>query len=123
MTLLFGATNRSALAVFSPSLAVGRLIHSGTWQHALAQAGVRGEGLRWPSAGFRREPVVFFQGFVEAGLSPALSSAAFFEHRCWAMWPKARHPPPSVVKLRVLHPSTTQLSVPSCVALHPQAAH
>ena len=26
----------------------------------MAQAGVRGEGLRWPSAGFRREPVVFF---------------------------------------------------------------
>src|SRR6266566_1153785 len=34
-----------------------RGIHSGTWQHALAQAGVRGEGLRRPSAGFRREPV------------------------------------------------------------------
>src|SRR5712664_1406820 len=27
----------------------------------MAQAGVRGEGLRWPSAGFRREPVVFFR--------------------------------------------------------------
>src|SRR5260370_42256224 len=41
-----------------------RGIHSGTWRHALAQAGVRGEGLRWPSAGFRREPVSFSQGFV-----------------------------------------------------------
>ena len=27
------------------------------WQHA----GVRGEGLRWPSAGLRRKPVVFFR--------------------------------------------------------------
>src|SRR6266700_5564928 len=33
-----------------------RGIHSGTWQHAMAHAGVRGEGLRRPSAGFRREP-------------------------------------------------------------------
>jgi hypothetical protein len=37
-----------------------RRIHSGTCQHAMALARVRGEGLRWPSAGFRREPVVFF---------------------------------------------------------------
>src|SRR5713101_6044934 len=43
-----------------------RGIHSGTRQHALAQAGVRGEGLRWPSAGFRREP-------VDAGLQPGSS--------------------------------------------------
>ena len=35
-----------------------RRIHSGTCQHAMALARVRGEGLRWPSAGFRREPVV-----------------------------------------------------------------
>ena len=27
----------------------------------MAQAGVRGEGLPWPSAGFRREPVVLFR--------------------------------------------------------------
>ena len=27
----------------------------------MAQARVRGERLRWPSAGFRREPVIFFQ--------------------------------------------------------------
>jgi hypothetical protein len=45
-----------------------RRIHSGTWQHAMAHAGVRGEGLRWPSAGFRREPVVFFRAVVVAGL-------------------------------------------------------
>ena len=31
-------------------------------------ARVRGEGLRWPSAGLRRELVVSFQGFVAAGL-------------------------------------------------------
>jgi hypothetical protein len=37
----------------------GRRIHSGTCQHAMALARVRGEGLRWPSAGFRREPVDF----------------------------------------------------------------
>ena len=37
---------------------------------------VRGEGLRWPFAGFRREPVVLFQGFVEAG--PQLGSSFFF---------------------------------------------
>jgi hypothetical protein len=35
-------------------------IHSGACQHAMALARVRGERLRWPSAGFRREPVVFF---------------------------------------------------------------
>jgi hypothetical protein len=34
-----------------------RRICSGTWQHAMALSRVRGEGLRWPSAGFRREPV------------------------------------------------------------------
>ncbi len=38
-----------------------RRIHSGTWQYALAVPRVRGEGLRWPSASFRREPVVFFR--------------------------------------------------------------
>ena len=42
--------------------------HSRTWQHALALPRVRGEGLRWPSAGLRREPVIFFQAFVVAGL-------------------------------------------------------
>jgi hypothetical protein len=40
----------------------------GTWQHALALPRVRGQGLRRPPAGLRREPVVFFQGFVVAGL-------------------------------------------------------
>ncbi len=41
-----------------------RGIHSETWQHAMAQARVRGEGLRRPSAGFRCEPVISFQVFV-----------------------------------------------------------
>jgi hypothetical protein len=39
----------------------------------MAQAEIRGEGLRRPSAGFRREPVIFSQGFVEAGLQFTLS--------------------------------------------------
>jgi hypothetical protein len=39
----------------------------GTWQDPpvyaiVARARVRGEGLRWPSAGFRSEPVVFSGG-------------------------------------------------------------
>src|SRR5258708_21691930 len=38
-----------------------RGIHSRTWQHALALPRVRGQGLRWASAGFRREPAAFFQ--------------------------------------------------------------
>src|SRR5260370_23956655 len=37
-----------------------RGIHSRTWQHALALPRARGEGLRRPSAGFRREPIAFF---------------------------------------------------------------
>ena len=37
-----------------------RGIHSGTCQHAMALARVRSEGLRWPPAGFRREPLIFF---------------------------------------------------------------
>ena len=41
-----------------------RRVRSRTWQHALALPGVRGEGLRWPSAGFRREPIAFFQGKI-----------------------------------------------------------
>lgn len=38
--------------------------NSGTCQHAMALARVRGEGLRWPSAGFRREPADFSGGPV-----------------------------------------------------------
>src|SRR5438477_1924897 len=40
--------------------AARRRIHSGTGQHAVALTRVRREGLRWPSAGFRREPVGIF---------------------------------------------------------------
>jgi len=84
-----------------------RRIHSGTWQHAMAQAGVRSEGLRWPSAGFRREPVAFFQafvapffqGFVGPGFSLARSSAPSLVHRWSAMWPKAL--PPAVFWARL----------------------
>src|SRR6266581_8594911 len=52
----------------------------------MAHAGVRGEGLRWPSAGFRREPVFFFPGFVGAGLKPGAtftSTPKRIEVRFW----------------------------------------
>jgi len=46
-------------ALYTEYAAQGVEFARGTWQHAMAQAGVRGEGLRRPSACFRREPVIF----------------------------------------------------------------
>src|SRR5690349_20917519 len=47
----------------------------------MALPGVRGEGLRWPSPGFRREPVIFFQGLEGAGLQPGSSFSVATDFR------------------------------------------
>ena len=52
-------------ALYAEYAAQGRGVHSGTCQHAMALARVCGEGLRRPSAGLRREPVVGFLGLVQ----------------------------------------------------------
>jgi len=57
-------------SLYAEYAAQGVEFHSGSCQHAMALARVRGEGLRWPSVGFRREPVVFScRPFQKTGLA------------------------------------------------------
>jgi hypothetical protein len=70
-----------------------RRIHSGSCQHAMAVARVRGEGLRWASAGFRREPVVFSgRPFQKTDLANEWLGIGFLESLHLVCGPITRHP-------------------------------
>lgn len=62
---------------------ISLLFNSATWQHALALPRVRGEGLRCPSAGFRREPGVFFR---RSHQKPAIRSPLVTRHCLCIEW-------------------------------------
>ncbi len=77
-------------------------------QHAMALARVRGEGLRWPSAGFRRERLVFSGGpFHLKAENPHSSSRV---NRCISEFKPALSVPNSIVADAAAALTSTQFS-------------